>query len=177
MQDQALGAYRATCFLFVAACPPVLTPTPSCCCTLGSPPKYTLCPCILIPGFSFRVSPHEGRFLAAKSKTPKMQPQALWTRSKTADVPGGPVVRTPCFHCRLGPKLGNEDPTCCTALPAANKQQIRSGTASHRFQSRLLLLLLLLIPGGLSAQHRTVHPPVSTDSGRDRPPPCPSPLP
>ena len=34
------------------------------------------------------------------------------------DFPGGPVVKTPRFHCRghrLDPWLGNWDPTCCTA--------------------------------------------------------------
>ena len=36
----------------------------------------------------------------------------------SGEFAGGPVVRTPRFHCRehgFGPWSGNEDPTCCPA--------------------------------------------------------------
>ena len=36
------------------------------------------------------------------------------------DFPGGPVIRTACFHCRgnrFDPWLGNQDPTSRAAQP------------------------------------------------------------
>ena len=43
--------------------------------------------------------------------------------------PGGPVVKTPCFHCRghrFNPWWGNQDLTCCKAWQKqTNKQRER----------------------------------------------------
>lgn len=36
------------------------------------------------------------------------------------DFPGGPVVKTPCFHCRgcrFNPRPGNQDAACHKAWP------------------------------------------------------------
>ena len=43
------------------------------------------------------------------------------------DFPGGPVVRTPCFHCRghgFHPWSGSEDPTCQLAWPKKEKKDV-----------------------------------------------------
>ena len=48
---------------------------------------------------------------------PKSQSRKI---SGLGDFPGGPVVKTPYFHCRrhgLDPWLGNYDPICCVVLP------------------------------------------------------------
>ena len=45
------------------------------------------------------------------------------------EFPGGPVVRTPQFHCRghgLDPWSGNSDPACRTGMPKNKKK----GTSS-----------------------------------------------
>ena len=42
------------------------------------------------------------------------------------EFPGGPVVRTPCFHCRgpgFDPWSGNEDPTSCAAGQKKKKKE------------------------------------------------------
>ena len=47
-------------------------------------------------------------------------------KEKDRDFPGGPVVKTPCFHCRgngLHPWSGNKDPTYRRAQPNRKKEK------------------------------------------------------
>ena len=49
-----------------------------------------------------------------------------WLRSSTTgEFPGGPVVRTPCFHCRehrFNPWSGNYNPANCDVWPKKNRR-------------------------------------------------------
>ena len=46
--------------------------------------------------------------------------------NQLAELPGGPVVKTPCFHCRghrFNPWSGNYDPACPKARPKKRKKK------------------------------------------------------
>ena len=49
-------------------------------------------------------------------------------KTMTGDFPGGPVVKTPCFHCSghgFDPRSGKEDPTCRVAWPRQTDKQTK----------------------------------------------------
>ena len=76
------------------------------------------------------------------------------------DFPNGPVVKTPCSHCRehgFHPWLGNEDPACCRPWPRGEESPSPSysprGSPSIIFPSPCSPQLLLSSLHSLSSCH------------------------
>ena len=50
----------------------------------------------------------------------------VFVRGRQSEFPGGPVLGTPCFHCRrhrFYPWLGNEDPASHVVCPPGKKRK------------------------------------------------------
>ena len=57
-------------------------------------------------------------------------------RNSLQDFPGGPVVKTPCFHCRghgFDPWLGKQDPTCHVSGPKKGKKENKDNPGGYGF--------------------------------------------